>query len=431
MTQPAIKVEGLWKEYSVGRANVQHGTFYDLLTHTLKAPLKRLRRLGGQARETEKFWALQDVNFEIQPGEVVGIIGRNGAGKSTLLKILSRITAPSKGRIEVRGRLASLLEVGTGFHPELSGRENIYLNGAILGMKRHEIDRKFDEIVAFTEVEKFLDTAVKRYSSGMYVRLAFSVAAHLEPEVLLVDEVLAVGDAVFQKKCLGKMDEISKQGRTVLLVSHSMNVVEELCSRVILLGGGTVKEDSTDARKVIDGYLSNVTQHRSTGVWEKSDNRFANTWFEPLRFALENGQGNTVEMSVRNDGEAWVVIEGIVRSNDPALSVGYALHSSDGRILYWSLMTDSEENAWPHLGLGFCRLRSRVPPQLLNEGEYTLELMVGLHYREWLIPPGGNAPSISLSIRGGLSKSPYWISKRPGALAPVLEWSAVCATKDT
>ncbi|MBI1284712.1 MAG: ATP-binding cassette domain-containing protein [Thiobacillus sp.] len=240
MTQPAIKVEGLYKEYVVGHANQQHDTFYELLTSTLKAPLQRLRSLGGQIEDTERFWALQDVNFEVQPGEVVGIIGRNGAGKSTLLKILSRITAPTQGRIEVRGRLASLLEVGTGFHPELSGRENIFLNGAILGMSRREVTRKFDEIVAFAEIEKFIDTPVKRYSSGMYVRLAFAVAAHLDSDVLVVDEVLAVGDSVFQEKCMGKMGDLSHGGRTILFVSHNHGAISRLCTRCIVLSSGAM-----------------------------------------------------------------------------------------------------------------------------------------------------------------------------------------------
>jgi lipopolysaccharide transport system ATP-binding protein len=243
MTKPAIKVEGLWKEYIVGHAQERRDTFYELLTSSLKAPLKRLRKLGGQADETERFWALKDVNFEVQPGEVVGVIGRNGAGKSTLLKILSRITAPTKGRIEVRGRLASLLEVGTGFHPELSGRENIFLNGAILGMTRREVARKFDEIVAFAETEKFIDTPVKRYSSGMYVRLAFGVAAHLETDVLLVDEVLAVGDSAFQRKSIGKMNEVAKGGRTVLFVSHNLSAVRNLCSRTLLMEDGSLKHE--------------------------------------------------------------------------------------------------------------------------------------------------------------------------------------------
>lgn len=426
MTQPAIKVEGLSKEYIVGHAREQHGTFYDLLASTLKAPLKRLRNLGGQSQEEERFWALQDVSFEVQPGEVVGVIGRNGAGKSTLLKILSRITDPTKGRIEVRGRLASLLEVGTGFHPELSGRENIYLNGAILGMSRKEIARKFDEIVAFAEVEKFIDTAVKRYSSGMYVRLAFAVAAHLEPEILLIDEVLAVGDAEFQKKCLGKLDEISGQGRTVLFVSHNMNVVEELCGRVLFLGGGKVEEDTNDVRKAVDTYLSKATQGLTASLWENLDRQYENQWFSPLRFSLEVTPGNPLHRSVRNDEEVWVVVEGVLRNRDPALSIGYALHASDGRLLYWSLITDTEEHLWPKLSFGRCVLKSRIPRRMLNEGDYTLELMLGLHYREWLIEPGRDAPQIPLSIRGGLSDSPYWMSKRPGVFAPVTEWNSSC-----
>lgn len=237
MTQPAIRVEGLWKEYVVGTRATAGDTFYDMLSGLLRRPFGKDPTDEPTAR-TDRFWALRDVSFEVQPGEVVGIIGRNGAGKSTLLKILSRITAPTKGRVEVRGRLASLLEVGTGFHPELTGRENIFLNGAILGMTRREIARKFDEIVAFAEVEKFIDTPVKRYSSGMYVRLAFAVAAHLDSDVLVVDEVLAVGDAVFQDKCLGKMGELSSVGRTVLLVSHNLSSVARLCGRGIVLAAG-------------------------------------------------------------------------------------------------------------------------------------------------------------------------------------------------
>jgi len=255
MSLPAIKVEGLWKEYTVGAAQQRHGTFYDLLAHSLKTPFNRLSKFGGHTPDTENFWALRDVNFEIQSGEVVGVIGSNGAGKSTLLKILSRITAPTKGCITVRGRLASLLEVGTGFHPELSGRENIFLNGAILGMSRNEVAQKFDEIVAFAEIEKFIDTPVKRYSSGMYVRLAFAVAAHLEPDILVIDEVLAVGDADFQKRCLGKIKEVSSGGRTVIFVSHNTTAVQALCNNCILMNRGLV--DSTGPTNiVIDKYLA-------------------------------------------------------------------------------------------------------------------------------------------------------------------------------
>jgi len=238
MSKPAIEVSGLSKRYVIEHES-RHDNLRDTLHHTARKLWRRMR--WGTSFEREEFWALRDVSFSIQPGEVVGIIGRNGAGKSTLLKILSRITEPTHGRITLNGRVASLLEVGTGFHPELTGRENIFLNGAILGMSRAEIRKKFDEIVAFSEVEKFLDTPVKRYSSGMYVRLAFSVAAHLEPEILIVDEVLAVGDIAFQKKCLGKMQDISRtNGRTVLFVSHNLASIRQLCHSAILLNAGAV-----------------------------------------------------------------------------------------------------------------------------------------------------------------------------------------------
>jgi lipopolysaccharide transport system ATP-binding protein len=254
MTSPAISVEGIGKLYQLAHQSNRSTSFREALTAMALAPVRRLRQLRGTDASMEDFWALRDVSFTVQPGEVVGIVGRNGAGKSTLLKILSRIVEPTEGRAVMRGRIASLLEVGTGFHPELSGRENVYLNGSILGMKRREITAKFDDIVAFAEVEKFLDTPVKRYSSGMYVRLAFAVAAHLEPEILIVDEVLAVGDAEFQKRCLGKMKEISEGGgRTVLFVSHNMAAVRSLCSRGLLLRGGTVVLDGTP-EDVVNAY---------------------------------------------------------------------------------------------------------------------------------------------------------------------------------
>jgi lipopolysaccharide transport system ATP-binding protein len=262
MSDIVISVTGLGKRYSLGAAGsskVGYTALRDVIANKTKSIFrnqKNKQTLDSNSKiYSSDFWALKDVSFDIKQGEVVGIIGRNGAGKSTLLKVLSRITDPSEGRIKVKGRIASLLEVGTGFHPELSGRENIYLNGAILGMKRAEIKAKFDEIVAFAEVEKFLDTPVKRYSSGMYVRLAFAVAAHLEPEILIVDEVLAVGDAEFQKKCLGKMGEVSRGGRTVLFVSHNMGALRGFCSSGILLESGSVKLIS-ETNTVITAYLS-------------------------------------------------------------------------------------------------------------------------------------------------------------------------------
>src|SRR6267142_1401393 len=239
--KPIIKVQNLGKRYRLGAHQAPYGSLRDTLAGMARTPLRLLQRNGRAA--PPQFWAVKDVSFEVRPGEVVGIIGRNGAGKSTLLKMLSRITQPTTGRIELYGRIASLLEVGTGFHPELTGRENIYLNGAILGMGRGEIKRKFDEIVSFAEVEKFIDTPVKHYSSGMYLRLAFAVAAHLEPEILMVDEVLAVGDVRFQKKCLGKMGDVARAGRTVVLVSHNMAAINALSSRVILLNAGGIEFD--------------------------------------------------------------------------------------------------------------------------------------------------------------------------------------------
>ena len=258
MSDTAIRVEGLGKQYRIGSRQESYKTLRDTLTDSFTAPFRRLSSVfGGHSSvvANETIWALRDVSLEVRHGSVIGIIGRNGAGKTTLLKILSRITEPTEGYAEIHGRVGSLLEVGTGFHPELTGRENIYLNGAILGMRRVEINRKFDDIVAFAEVEKFIETPVKHYSSGMYVRLAFAVAAHLDSDILLVDEVLAVGDAVFQRKCLNKMDEVTGQGRTVLFVSHNMPSVESLCDRTIVLADGKVTFDGS-TREAIDRYLS-------------------------------------------------------------------------------------------------------------------------------------------------------------------------------
>jgi lipopolysaccharide transport system ATP-binding protein len=277
MSDLAIKVEKLSKEYKIGLARERHDTLRDALTSAMYAPFRVVASMFNGRRSSvpghtssvsgrsDIIWALKDVSFEVKQAEVIGIIGRNGAGKSTLLKILSRITEPTSGRAEIYGRISSLLEVGIGFHSELTGRENIYLNGAILGMKKAEINRKFDEIVAFSEIEKFIDTPVKRYSSGMYVRLAFAVAAHMEPEILIVDEVLAVGDDAFQKKCLGKMGEVSKQGRTVLFVSHNMLSIQSLCRRVLLLREGTIRKNG-EPHTVISHYLSEGLDIKSAEV---------------------------------------------------------------------------------------------------------------------------------------------------------------------
>jgi len=268
MTEVAIRVENLSKRYHIGRAQQHHDTLRDAFMAGLRVPIERLHRNGRDpdGRSADTIWALRDVSIEVKRGEVIGIIGRNGAGKSTLLKILSQITEPTAGRAIINGRVGSLLEVGTGFHPELTGRENIYLNGAILGMKKTEIERKFNEIVDFSGIEKFLDTPVKRYSSGMTVRLAFAVAAHLEPEILLVDEVLAVGDAAFQRKCLGKMSSVAKEGRTVLLVSHQMSAIVRLCERAILMSQGKVQMDGP-ADDIVQSYLTNAESQEANTLF--------------------------------------------------------------------------------------------------------------------------------------------------------------------
>lgn len=254
MGTPIIRVQGISKRYRIGGPQQRVEHLREAIVDLLAAPFRALARVGRPRSLSEDFWALSDVSFDVERGEVLGVIGANGAGKSTLLKIISRVTAPTAGRIELRGRVGSLLEVGTGFHPDLTGRENVYLNGTILGMRKREIDRKFDEIVAFAGVEAFLDTPVKRYSSGMYVRLAFAVAAHLDTEIVLVDEVLAVGDAEFQKRCLGKMGDVARSGRTVLFVSHNMGAVQRLCTRAILLEGGRLTAEG-DPRAVAGAYL--------------------------------------------------------------------------------------------------------------------------------------------------------------------------------
>lgn len=342
MSDTVIRVENLGKKYVIGHQKQERYTaLRDVLANGVKGLFHSIQnplRLGsGQAKSkiqnpTEEFWALKDVSFEIQQGDRVGIIGRNGAGKSTLLKILSRITEPTTGSIRVKGRVASLLEVGTGFHPELTGRENIFLNGAILGMSREEIRRKFDEIVAFAEVEKFLDTPVKRYSSGMYVRLAFAVAAHLEPEILVVDEVLAVGDAKFQKKCLGRMEDIGKEGRTVLFVSHQMSAIENLCSKVIVLQTGSIKFGG-DTKASINFYLQDLDNHiRSIEL--ESIRRSGSGEIKIVNFSIEDFDGNNLS-SIACGEEIIFVFHYKVTAPTPLtdVNIGFSIHNQFGDTL--------------------------------------------------------------------------------------------------
>jgi lipopolysaccharide transport system ATP-binding protein len=425
MTDIAIRTEGLGKQYRIGAVQGPYRTLRETITDLALAPARRVRAIANgrpAGAGTETFWALRDVAFEIRRGEVVGVIGRNGAGKSTLLKILSRITEPTAGTAEIHGRVGSLLEVGTGFHNELTGRENIFLNGAILGMSRADIRRRFDDIVAFAEVEKFIDTPVKHYSSGMYLRLAFAVAAHLEPEILLVDEVLAVGDAQFQKKCLGKMEGVAKEGRTVLFVSHQMNAVQTLCPKTLWLQQGAV-HDFGETRAIIAEYLKvelTQTEWRSDG-----SSAVRNRYFNPLRVAVVDRQLQPIARDIHADEAFGVLIEGAAETPHVALCVGFALYASSGELLFWSLQTDVEERKWPPITVGHNRLVAWLPAHLLNEGDYRIDLHLSLHFQEWLSMPGMNAPSVGFSIKGGLSDSPYWMMARPGLLGPVIPFEAV------
>lgn len=427
-----IQIEDLWKEYRLGV--IGHGT----LTHDLQSwwarargkpdPNEKIHSLENQTSQTDgdRFWALKGIDLNINQGELLGIIGKNGAGKSTLLKILSRVTAPTKGQIRIRGRIASLLEVGTGFHPELTGRENIFMNGAILGMSSTEIKRKLDEIVDFSGVENFVDTPVKRYSSGMYVRLAFAVAAHLEPEILVVDEVLAVGDAEFQKKCLGKMNNISSEGRTILFVSHQMNAVESICSSGIVLDQGQVVFAGDDIREVIDTYLSgnSETEIRET-EWRPSETDFVNPYFNPQRFFLSNSDGELLNLPVNNTSDIYVNIDFEAQELDSALVFGYDVFDRDHKHIYACNQTDCSQSDWPKFQIGINRVRSKIPPNFLNEGDYHLKLVASLFNRMWLVNPFKGQAQINLSIRGGLSESPYWTIKRGGVVAPIFRWEVM------
>jgi lipopolysaccharide transport system ATP-binding protein len=364
----AIRVDRLGKRYRIGERE-RYRSLRDSLADAIRSPARRLRAsTGGGVDNT--IWALRDVSLEVAPGEVLGVIGHNGAGKSTLLKILSRITEPTEGRAEVRGRVGSLLEVGTGFHPELTGRENIYLNGAILGMKRTEIARRFDEMVAFAEVDRFIDTPVKRYSSGMYLRLAFAVAAHLEPEILLVDEVLAVGDAAFQKKCLGRMSDVAREGRTVLFVSHNLPSIEKLCQRVIVIDGGRVTLQG-DPAECIAAYLGSRTEPKPAvdlAALPRLDPRLVPV-LESLD--LRDGEGNPV--SAVGCGEPLEFCLSYTAPNEIANPrFGIIISNGMGMPLFF-LQTRAQLGLW-HKAARSGRIACRLDEVPLVPGEYLLTI---------------------------------------------------------
>jgi len=366
MSDIAIRVENLGKKYKIGANQARYQTLRESIVNGFSSSIERIK--GAPPKDDNIIWALKDINFEVKHGEVLGIIGRNGAGKSTLLKILSRITKPTTGRFELNGRVGSLLEVGTGFHPELTGRDNIYLSGAILGMKRNEINRKFDEIVDFAEIEKFLDTPVKHYSSGMYMRLAFSVAAHLEPEILLVDEVLAVGDAEFQKKCLGKMGDVAGQGRTVLFVSHNMGAIINLCLTSIMLQRGMLSFKGT-SNQAISYYTSGrkATTHDNL---EQIVNRKGNGIAKFTYIFLEDETGKKVSQAI--SGSPITIVLGYKSKKNQINNcrISIAFYNSSGQALFncSSELTSKNSINLPAEGI----IRCRIPKLPLTQSQYTI-----------------------------------------------------------
>lgn len=432
---PAIRVHNLGKLYKIGaKKRARSGSLLETIAQTLSGPfsssprpLGKTRRDEGQNGKGERgigksvkdntIWALKDVSFEVQPGEVCGIIGRNGAGKSTLLKILSRITEPTEGHVEINGRVASLLEVGTGFHPELTGGENIYLNGAVLGMSKAEVDRKFDEIVGFAEIEKFVDTPVKRYSSGMYMRLAFTVAAHLEPEILIVDEVLAVGDASFQKKCLGKMKDIAHHGRTILFVSHNMQAIRNFCPRVIWLDNGkAVAEGAAEA--IIYSYIKNTADFESL---ENTSNLIALFPPDPA-FKLRSVtiiQDGCPTTTVVNSKPVEIEIKYDVYLETPGLHLYFLVYDFEGTLLFESLHNGDEENI-PTVFPGAYTSTAIIPADFLAGVTYRVCVNAGISNIRAVIPEPVQF-NLNVHASGRVNRA-YAGYMTTGRLAPWFEW---------
>jgi len=409
MSRVAIRGVGLGKRYAIGE-RARYLALRDILANAIKAPTRLLKsnRQNGKHRR-EQLWALDDVSFEVQEGEVVGLIGRNGAGKTTLLKILSRVTRPTTGFAEVHGRMGTLLEVGTGFHPELTGRENVFLSGAILGMSHREMNSKFDEMVAFAEVEKFIDTPLKHYSTGMQMRLAFAVAAHLEPEILLVDEVLAVGDASFQKKCLGKMGDVSRQGRTIIFVSHNMTALRSLCTRVLWLNGGKVIETGA-AGEVIDHYLQKNTVTNLESSWESESTAPGNhqVRLRSVRVIPETDASDhiTVHTLLRIEFTYHNYVPGAV------LNVSIFLNNLE-EVCVFNITSDFAPRP-----AGLIRHVVEIPRDFLNTGSYYVNLLVVKDTSIILLRQNN---VVAFEVAEGKVDG-NWYGRSPGAVRPKLKW---------
>jgi len=417
MSDIALRTVGLGKMYRIGGEREAYGTLRDTLVRAAKRPLERLRHPGAATHTSDELWALKNVALEVDYGEALGIIGGNGAGKTTLLKVLSHITEPTEGRVEIRGRVASLLEVGTGFHAELTGRENIQLNGAILGMTRAEIKSKFDEIVEFAGIGRFLDTPVKRYSSGMYVRLAFAVAAHLDPEVLIIDEVLAVGDASFQKKCLGKMKDVAGHGRTVLFVSHNLTAVRSLCSRAIVLDHGTLTFDGSPIAAV-SHYLGTAGAHVAQRVWENAGRAPGGAGVRCRAVRVRDVHGAIAsDIDVQEQFDIEVDYE-VLRAGVTA-GVTLVVFNDEGVMLFSSMNNRDSEWYGRALSAGTYQSACTIPGDLLNGGEHTVTLILWTDgYRA--LAHEDEVVRFNIHDTGGVRGD--YMGGMGGAVRPALDW---------
>ena len=423
MSDIAIRVINLGKKYQLGALGTNYRTLRDTIVDTFSATTQALLHAGERAAsrkaDENRFWALKDINFEVKTGQVLGVVGRNGAGKSTLLKILSRVTEPTEGYAEIHGRVGSLLEVGTGFHPELTGRENIFLNGAILGMKRTEITSKFNEIVAFSEVEKFIDTPVKRYSSGMYLRLAFAVAAHLEPEILVVDEVLAVGDAEFQRKCMGKMSDVAQQGRTVLFVSHNMSAILRLTEETMILEKGKLVMRAP-TQQAVDYYLSSGLSRQGERNWAADEVPATADPFKPVALRIKDTKGRVVD-TIRSTEPFQVEFEYILDQPLTGLRVGLYFMSTRGEHIFTSFDTDDPQRFELQSSRRSGRYFSRciVPANTFNEGRVVLGVNAS-SYRIKRYFQDEQALVFSVDATG--APGTQWSEVRMGPILLALDW---------
>ena len=414
MSNLALRVEDIGKQYNIFQES-QYTTLRDKIVEVVKSPMKTLLNPTG----SQKFWALRNVSFSLEHGQVLGVIGKNGAGKSTLLKILSRVVEPTEGEAEIHGRVGSLLEVGTGFHPELTGRENIFLNGAILGMKKTEIEKKFEEIVAFSEIDKFIDTPVKRYSSGMYMRLAFAVSAHLEPEILVVDEVLAVGDAEFQRKCLGKMSDVASEGRTVIFVSHNMSAIQRLTHECIILDKGKMVMRARTP-EAVDYYLTNDFSASGERKYLSPEIPVSAHPFKPVAVRVMNNANVTTD-NLLSVEPVTIEVEYELSTDITGLRVGIYLMTSRGEYVLTSFDTDAPEKfqAFGVRKAGHYVSRCTIPADTLNEGRF----VIGINASSYMVKRFfSDERAINFNINATGAPGMQWVEVRQGPLRPRLDW---------